>query len=68
MLPPTLPQSGSGSDGEIIDEGGAEINIAETPLQVIMIFIALFSHLQRNLKQMMVRSKMEAKFKGFWLI
>ena len=32
MLPPTLPQSGSGSDGEIIDEGGAEIKYSRDPI------------------------------------
>ena len=32
MLPPTLPQSGSGSDGEIIDEGGAEIKYSQDPI------------------------------------
>ena len=68
MLPPTLPQSGSGSDGEIIDEGGAEIKYSRDPITGNNDIYCPFSHLRRNLEQMIVRSKMEAKFKGFWLI
>ena len=32
MLPPTLPRPDSGSDGEIIDEGGAEIKYSRDPI------------------------------------